>query len=169
MTRYNEPNNIPKAIKSLQKRLDSVERSQIGPQLLTEKSEMRTPAPPANFAVISRAVISETGEVTGAVRATWDAVTEATFGTPLEIAHYELWARPVDGDQIWRRLTASTELFGEYSPLPSGTDWVFRVRAIARSSTSPGEYSAEVVSTIEGDTIAPPVPSAPDLSTRSSI
>src|SRR5690606_33309463 len=173
MTRYNEHSDVKSKFKEIDARLKTVERNQFGGATKDEIADIRTLAAPQNFVVTSEAFLDDTGTTNGRIRATWDAVTsvidEEFSDVVQDVAQYELWGRPSVSGGIWRRLTASTETFGEFSPLPPGESWVFRVRAISRTSSAPGNYSQEVILTIAGDTDAPPTPSKPILTSRDGV
>lgn len=166
MTKYNEKLDIPTRFANLEKRLKRVEGSTVGPQTLVDKSDIRTLSAPQNLQIVSAVAFDETGGSYSKLTAVWDPVTEAVIGTDLEISVYELWARPNASGSLWRRLTAAPTTTAEYHPMQPGTSWKFKVRAIARASSAPGDWSEEVTSTMAGDTNAPDKPSTPVVSSR---
>ncbi len=100
---------------------------------------------------------------------TWGAVTQDAGGVALNVGGYELFMRVNTTGEPWF-LVASTEptdTTATYSPLVVGTGYAFKVRAVNLGKTGP--FSSVVAVTIPDDTTAPPVPTAPQLSTRLGV
>ncbi|TMR90383.1 fibronectin type III domain-containing protein [Nonomuraea basaltis] len=131
--------------------------------------EPRTPAAPTGLIVNPQAYIDEHGLPQGQVTVTWGAVTQDINGVALNVGGYELFMRINEVGAPWF-LVASTEptdTTATYSPLVIGTAYAFKVRAVNLGKT--GAFSSQVAVTIPDDTDAPPVPTAPQLSTRLGV
>ncbi|MEV1168624.1 hypothetical protein [Nonomuraea sp. NPDC049784] len=134
-----------------------------------EAPEPRTPAAPAGLIVDPQAYIDEHGLPHGQVTVTWGAVTQDVSGVALNVGGYELFMRVNEAGAPWF-LVASTEAddtTATYSPLVIGESYAFKVRAVNLGKAGP--FSSQVAVTIPDDTDAPPVPTAPQLSTRLGV
>ncbi|MBB5791782.1 hypothetical protein [Jiangella mangrovi] len=134
-----------------------------------EGQDKRTPSAPAGLVVGSSGYIDSNGNPRGLVEATWAPVSTATDGTAMDIQRYEVWGRLNVLGAEWSLRGGSTATFIAMSPYNPGEEWAFRVRAIGLYATTPGEWSDQVVVTIENDTDPPPQPSAPVLSARLGV
>lgn len=128
--------------------------------------DTRTPNPPQNLVITSVAYIDGAGNLQGRVTATWDAVTDATDGTVINIGGYELWGRPTDIPSVtgtWVQITASNTLVASWAPFAVGSAWEFMVRAQAVAAPTLGAYSFPVTHTVSSAVDAPLMPPAPTV------
>ncbi|GGK90105.1 hypothetical protein Ppa06_58340 [Planomonospora parontospora subsp. parontospora] len=134
-----------------------------------EAPSPRTPAAPAGLIVNPLAYLDAAGTAQGQITATWGAVITDGGGVALTVGGYELFARRNETGAPWFliAMTEATDTTATYSPLPVGQAWAFKVRAVNLGQRGP--FSAEVAVTIPDDPHAPPVPSAPQLSTRLGV
>ena len=119
----------------------------------------RTPKAPTGLVVATSAFIAEDGQAVGRIAAQWDAVTEATDGTSMEIAAYGLWMRRDVSGAPWVFLTRSIDTTVEYFPLPPGERIWVAVSAIPSYSPNWSALSAPFFVTVGSDVEPPPVPS----------
>ncbi|MEV4472799.1 fibronectin type III domain-containing protein [Nonomuraea sp. NPDC049504] len=134
-----------------------------------EAPEPRTPAAPQGLIVDPQAYIDEHGLPHGQVTVTWGAVAADVGGVALTIGGYELFMRINVTGQPWF-LVASTEAgdtTATFSPLVIGESYAFKVRAVNVGKAGP--FSSVVAVTVPDDDEAPPVPTAPQLSTRLGV
>lgn len=96
------------------------------------------------------------------VTLTWNTVTINSDGTPItDLDHYEIWHRQSGEDIIERMLIATTtNTTHDLSPYPTGSTWVFSVRAVD-SDGNRGNFAVDVAVGMASDTIPPQAPSAP--------
>ncbi|PRX90817.1 peptidoglycan-binding domain-containing protein [Allonocardiopsis opalescens] len=130
----------------------------------------RTPAAPLGLVVDPQAYIDLDGTARGQITATWGAVTADVAGVALEVDGYELYARINLSGEPWYQLTATEadETTTTWSPLQTGEQYAFKVRAVATTGRK-GEFSAVYAVTMPGDATPPPAPSTPVLSTRLGV
>ncbi|GAA5046606.1 hypothetical protein HNP84_009757 [Thermocatellispora tengchongensis] len=134
-----------------------------------EAPEPRTPAAPAGLIVNPIAYIDEHGLPQGQVTVTWGAVTSDVGGVALNVGGYELFMRINESGAPWFLVTSTEagDTTATYSPLVIGTEYAFKVRAVNLGKTGP--FSSVAAVTIPDDADAPPVPTAPQLSTRLGV
>ncbi len=113
------------------------------------------------------AYIDEVGFPRGQVTATWAAVTADVAGVALGIDGYELFARINQAGALWMQIAVTDETTAAFSPLVVGESYAFKVRAT--SAGVKGEFSEQIVKVIPDDVTPPPVPSAPQVSTRLGV
>lgn len=99
--------------------------------------------------------------------ATWAAVTADVAGVALGIDGYELFARINQAGALWMQIAVTDETTAAFSPLVVGESYAFKVRAT--SAGVKGEFSEQIVKVIPDDVTPPPVPSAPQVSTRLGV
>ncbi|WP_433355644.1 hypothetical protein ACQP25_17300 [Microtetraspora malaysiensis] len=131
-----------------------------------EAPEPRTPAAPAGLIVDPQAYLDEHGFARGQVTVTWGAVIGDIGGVALAVGGYELFMRLNQTGAPWF-LVASTQAGDTtvtYSPLVVGESYAFKVRAVNLGKVGP--FSSQVAVTIPTDATPPPVPTAPQLTTR---
>ncbi|MCP3799737.1 hypothetical protein NLX83_10755 [Allokutzneria sp. A3M-2-11 16] len=135
-----------------------------------EGPDPREPAAPAGLIVATAAYLDSDGAARGQITATWGRVDKAVDGTLIEVARYELYQRPNIVGLPWSKLTETThpDNSATGSPYDVGTEWAFKVRAVSKAGVF-GPFSAPYAVTIAADTEAPPVPSAPRLTTRLGV
>lgn len=75
---------------------------------------------------------------------------------------YEVAGRAPGGEWQTLAMVSATEVDAELAGLPSGEDWLFRVRAVFASGEF-GEWSAETEVQLPVDMIPPPAPSTPTV------
>lgn len=131
-----------------------------------EGPDRRTPAAPTGLVVDSDAYIDADGAARGVLSATWAPVTTATDGTLLEVAGYDLAVRENVAGAPWAGTATSDDPEVAYSPVEVGAALQVKVRARGKYTSTPGEWSAPVTLTVTDDVTAPPVPSAPVLSSK---
>jgi hypothetical protein len=141
-----------------------------GAQPAPEGPDPRAPAAPAGLIVATTAYLDSDGAARGQITATWAAVDQATDGTAIEVTRYELYQRPNVVGVAWTKLTETThpDTNATGSPYDVDTRWAFKVRAISRAGVI-GPFSQAYAVTIAADAEAPPIPSAPQLSTRLGV
>lgn len=134
------------------------------------REDTRTPRAPDGLVVTSDTYINEIGEPRGQITATWQAVTEATNGTDMDIRAYEVFVR-------W---SAFNEPFSLYTTVddpdvqafmgPFDPDEVYevRVRAVGRNQRR-SVFTPTVAVFVDRDAEAPDVPSAPILDSRLGV
>ncbi|MFD8529406.1 hypothetical protein ACFV0L_18500 [Streptosporangium canum] len=134
-----------------------------------EAPEPRTPAAPAGLIVNPLPYIDEHGLPHGQVTVTWGVVTSDVGGTALSVGGYELFMRLNQEGAPWFLVTSTEagDTTATYSPLVIGESYAFKVRAVNLGKV--GAFSSQVAVTIPDDDEAPPVPSAPQLSTRLGV
>ncbi|MEV0379814.1 fibronectin type III domain-containing protein [Nonomuraea sp. NPDC050643] len=134
-----------------------------------ETPEPRTPAAPAGLVVNPLAYIDEHGLPHGQVTVTWGAVTSDVGGVALNVGGYELFMRINETGAPWFLVTSTEagDTTATYSPLVIGESYAFKVRAVNLGKV--GAFSEPVAVTIPDDDEAPPVPTAPQLSTRLGV
>ncbi|WP_345154944.1 fibronectin type III domain-containing protein [Nonomuraea rubra] len=134
-----------------------------------EAPEPRTPATPAGLVVNPLAYIDEHGLPHGQVTASWGAVTSDVGGVTLSVGGYELFMRVNETGAPWFLVTSTEagDTTATYSPLVIGESYAFKVRAVNLGKV--GTFSEPVAVTIPDDDEAPPVPTAPQLSTRLGV
>ncbi|NRQ31272.1 hypothetical protein HII36_05395 [Nonomuraea sp. NN258] len=140
-----------------------------GAQPSPEAPEPRTPAAPTGLLVNPLPYIDEHGLPHGQVTVSWGAVTTDAGGVALTVGGYELFMRINQQGQPWFLVTSTPagDTTATYSPLVSGESYAFKVRAVNVGKTGP--FSSQVAVTIPDDDEAPPVPTAPQLSTRLGV
>lgn len=135
--------------------------SQPGSQIPPDK-ETRTPKAPTGLVVLTTAAMSDDGQAFGQISAQWDAVTEATDGTSMEIAGYNLCARVDQPGSPWRILsTVMGDNRADFSPLPTGQRLWVAVAAVSRYGSRTSALSTPVFVEVASDATPPPVPSDP--------
>jgi hypothetical protein len=136
-----------------------------------EGPDTRRPAAPEGLVVDTVAYLDGDGAARGAITATWGLVTSATDGTAMDVGRYELWWRPNEPGATWRRLTdvEHPDNVATASGFEVGAELAFAVRAVGSHNGLAGPLSAAYAVTIAVDAEAPPVPSAPRLSTRLGV
>ncbi|TMR97526.1 fibronectin type III domain-containing protein [Nonomuraea basaltis] len=134
-----------------------------------ESPAPRTPAAPTGLLVNPAAYIDSSGFPQGQVSVSWNPVTQDTSGVALNVGGYEVYARVNDVGALWFliALTEAGDTNATYSPLTVGQQYQFKVRAINLGKKGP--FSSSVAVTIPDDADAPPVPTAPVLSTRLGV
>lgn len=134
-----------------------------------EAPEPRTPAAPTGLLVNPLPYIDEHGLPHGQVTVSWGAVTSDVGGVALTVGGYELFMRINEVGAPWFLVTSTEagDTTATYSPLVIGESYAFKVRAVNLGKT--GSFSPEVAVTIPDDDEAPPVPTAPQLSTRLGV
>ncbi|MEV0821960.1 hypothetical protein [Nonomuraea rubra] len=140
-----------------------------GAQPSPEAPEPRTPAAPAGLIVNPLPYIDEHGLPHGQVTVSWGAVTSDVGGVALPVGGYELFMRLNQEGAPWFFVTSTEagDTTATHSPLVIGESYVFKVRAVNLGKT--GSFSPEVAVTVPDDDEAPPVPTAPQLSTRLGV
>ncbi|GGM65242.1 hypothetical protein GCM10012275_39760 [Longimycelium tulufanense] len=135
-----------------------------------EGPDRRAPAAPQGLIVDTTAYLDSDGAARGQITATWGLVDQATDGTAIEVARYEVYQRPNIIGLPWSKLTETThpDASATSSPYDVGTEWAVKVRALSRAGVY-GTWSEPYAVTIAADTDAPPRPSAPVLSTRLGV
>lgn len=124
------------------------------------------PRAPTNFNV-SSAVDFVDGVSVGVISASWSPVTKATDDSDITISRYELWAKDNDlGTEQWFFVGLTSDTNVEASWFKPGTSYTFKVRGFMTRSTTPGQWSSEVIRAMLKDAVAPSVPSAPTLRTK---
>ena len=126
----------------------------------------RTPKAPTGLVVATSAFIAEDGQAVGRIAAQWDAVTEATDGTSMEIAGYGLWMRRDVAGSPWVFLTRTPGTTVEYWPLPPGERIWVAVSAIPSYSPNWSALSVPFFVVVGSDVEPPPVPSNLVLTVR---
>ncbi len=133
------------------------------------ESSGRTPAAPAGLVVTPDAYVDEHGYARGQITAVWLPVVADVNGTAIDVDGYELYARLNESGEIWQQITSTTsgDTNATYSPLTVNAEYAFKIRATANGAK--GLFSAEQVVLIPDDVVAPPVPTAPIVSTRLGV
>ncbi|MFC6531825.1 hypothetical protein [Nonomuraea rubra] len=132
------------------------------------ESNNRVPAAPQGLVVNAITYIDEAGYPRGQITAAWAAVVADVAGVALNIDGYELFARVNQTGAPWMQIAVSdSNTTVAYSPLQAGSQYAFKVRAT--SAGVKGDFSSQIVVEIEADTEPPPVPSAPQVSTRLGV
>ena len=123
-----------------------------------------TPSAPAGLNAAT-AISFNDGSPFVSISIGYERVTNALAGDPITIARHELQGRKVGGE--WKTLTSSDggAVIVNFSPLPTGESWEFRMRAVSAQGIS-GPYSEALLVSLPDDTTPPPIPSKPILSTR---
>lgn len=125
----------------------------------------RTPSTPTGLDIT--AALTFTGPTPrGVVTATWNVVTTATDSGTLTIAGYELQWRI--GAGAWQTIV-TPEVSAVIADLTPGDAITVRVRAVGARTTLPSAWSATDAVTVPGDVTAPPVPNAPEVSSRLGV
>lgn len=134
------------------------------------REDTRTPRAPTGLVVGSETYINEIGEPRGQITATWQLVTEATNGTPMDIRSYEVWVRWAARNQPWQLWTTVDNPTNQAFMSPFNPDEVYevRVRAVGRN-VRPSAFSTTVPILVEGDAIPPEIPAAPLLESRLGV
>ena len=136
-----------------------------------EGPDARRPRAPEGLVVDTVAYLDGDGAARGAITATWSLVTSATDGTAMDVGRYELWWRTNEPGATWRRLTDvdHPDNVATASGFEVGAELGFAVRAVGAHNGLAGPLSAAYAVTIATDAEAPPIPSAPMLSTRLGV
>ncbi|MFD8529403.1 hypothetical protein ACFV0L_18485 [Streptosporangium canum] len=129
----------------------------------------RIPAAPQGLIVHGDAYLDEHGYARGQATVTWSAVAADVNGVALSIDAYEVYARRNLPGELWLLVaqTASGDTKATVSPLVVGWEYAWKVRAV--SAGVRGIFSGQVVELVPDDTTPPPVPTAPQLSTRLGV
>ncbi|MEV0379817.1 hypothetical protein [Nonomuraea sp. NPDC050643] len=129
----------------------------------------RTPAAPQGLIVEAAAYLDEHGYARGQATVTWSAVNQDVNGVALGIDGYEVYTRRNQAGELWLLVaqTASGDTTATVSPLVVGWEYAWKVRTI--SAGVKGAFSDQVVKLVPGDATPPPVPTAPQLSTRLGV
>ncbi|UBU16685.1 phage tail protein [Nonomuraea gerenzanensis] len=129
----------------------------------------RIPAAPQGLVVAADAYLDEHGYARGQATVTWNAVAADVNGVALSIDSYEVYARRDLPGELWLMVaqTASGDTKATVSPLVVGWEYAWKVRAV--SAGVKGDFSGQVVELVPDDTTPPPVPTAPQLSTRLGV
>ncbi|MER6171371.1 fibronectin type III domain-containing protein [Streptosporangium sp. NPDC001681] len=132
-------------------------------------SSGRVPAAPVGLIVGSVAYLDTAGYAQGLATVTWSPVIGDVNGVALGVDGYEVYARRNLEGQLWVMVaqTASGDTSATVSPLVVGWEYGFKVRAI--NDGTKGLFSAVTVKLMPDDATPPPVPSAPELSTRLGV
>ncbi|GAA1089756.1 hypothetical protein [Nocardiopsis metallicus] len=142
-----------------------------GAQPAPEGPDTRRPVAPQGLAVHSDAYLDADGAAQGYAGLTWSPVDTATDGGAIDTGAYQVYGRRNVTGQVWRRLVSvdHPDTAIGLSPLPVGQEWAFKVRAVSSRNGLAGPFGPQEVVTLASDTEAPPVPSAPLLSTRLGV
>ncbi len=134
----------------------------------TDPTLLQVPQAPGTVEVVASAYIDESGTPVGEVLVSWAAVTQDTRGAPVQIDSYEVWGRKTSGvsDNDWRSMGFVTTTSARIGGFGALSQWEFRVRALARTSSIPSAFSGVASVTIPEDDDPPPAPSAPVVTTR---
>ncbi|TMR90381.1 fibronectin type III domain-containing protein [Nonomuraea basaltis] len=124
----------------------------------------RAPAKPQGLIVNASAYIDASGTAQGQITATWTPVAADKSGVAIEVDAYELYARENHAGGIWHQIDVVGETTATYSPLRVGVEYAFKVRAVADAVR--GEFSEQTIVLVPDDTMPPPVPSTPIVTTR---
>lgn len=139
------------------------------------------PAAPTNIQIQAGTWTNENGTTQGQVSASWDEVTTDTNGQPIQIKGYQLRGRrtsaPATGwMDIWR--AESSPGSGTKAEVGTGEVWNFQLAAVSPTysdasgvgdNTGPFAPVPAIVVTVQADTQAPGVPSAPTLSSTPGV
>ncbi|RKS07595.1 hypothetical protein DFP74_3273 [Nocardiopsis sp. Huas11] len=136
-----------------------------------EGNDRRRPAAPEGLIADTVAYIDADGAARGQVTLTWSPVDSATDGTAMDVGSYQVYARPNTTGAPWRRLTSvdHPDTVVWTSDLPVDEELAFKVRATGRHNGLAGPFGAQTAVTVAGDVEPPPVPPAPELSTRLGV
>lgn len=133
------------------------------------EKDHRVPKAPQNLSANSDAYINVNGYARGMVTARWDDVTLATDGTAMDITSYAVEYRVNKTGHEWHSAGTTTEHTLSWSNLDCGVQILVRVRAIPSYSDQMGEWSSVFALTVAKDTMPPPVPSKPILSSELGV
>ena len=133
------------------------------------EKDHRVPKAPQNLSANSDAYINVNGYARGMVTARWDDVTLATDGTAMDITSYAVEYRVNKTGYEWHSAGTTTEHTLSWSNLDCGVQILVRVRAIPSYSDQMGEWSSVFALTVAKDTMPPPVPSKPILSSELGV
>ena len=139
------------------------------------------PAAPTNITITAGTWTNDNGQTQGQVSASWDEVTTDTNGQPIQIKGYQLRGRrtsaPATGwMDIWRAESSSGS--GTKAEVGTGETWNFQLAAVSPTfsdasgvgdNTGPFAPVPAIVVTVQADTQAPGVPSAPTLSSTPGV
>lgn len=134
------------------------------------REDTRTPRAPDGLVVTSDTYINEIGEPRGQITATWQAVTEATNGTDMDIRAYEVFVRWAAFNEPFSLYTTVDDPDVQAFMGPFDPDEVYevRVRAVGRNQRR-SVFTPTVAVFVDRDAEAPDVPSAPILDSRLGV
>lgn len=133
--------------------------------IVTDPEASRIPSTPTGL--IRSAALTFTGPTPrGVVTVSWDAVTTATDSGTLAISGYELQWRI--GAGAWQTIV-TPEVSAQIQDLTPGDSVTVRVRAVGARTTLPSAYATATAITVPGDVTAPPVPTAPTITSRLGV
>ncbi|WP_440100015.1 hypothetical protein [Streptosporangium sp. H16] len=132
-------------------------------------SSGRVPAAPTGLIVDPVAYLDAAGYAQGLATVTWSPVIGDVNGVALSVDGYEVYARRNLEGELWFLVaqTASGDTTAAVSPLVVGWEYGLKVRAT--NDGVKGVFSSVTVALIPDDATPPPVPSAPQLSTRLGV
>ncbi len=132
-------------------------------------SSGRVPAAPTGLIVDPVAYLDAAGYAQGLATVTWLPVIGDVNGVALSVDGYEVYARRNLEGELWFLVaqTASGDTTAAVSPLVVGWEYGLKVRAT--NDGVKGVFSSVTVALIPDDATPPPVPSAPQLSTRLGV
>lgn len=140
------------------------------------------PAAPTNITITAGTWTNENGTTQGQVSASWDEVTTDTAGQPIQIKGYQLRGRrtshpPTGWIDIFRDEDGSPGS-ATNAQVGTGEVWNFQLAAVSPTysdangvgdNTGPFAPVPAIVVTVQADTQAPGVPSAPELSSTPGV
>lgn len=127
-------------------------------------NDILAPGKPLGVTASTAVYVDDSGRNRAQVTLNWDDVTTNADGTNAsDVDHYEVWRRPSGG--AWIMVGTSAESIYYTSGYDPGSVWDFRVRAVD-GVWNRGQFSDTATVTSAADTIAPPRPSQPTVTTR---
>lgn len=133
------------------------------------EKDHRVPKAPENLVVGTDAYIDANGVARGVATASWDAVTQATDDTAIEIKSYEVIWRENKAGADWNYAGRTDDTTLAWSDLPCGMVIAVRARAIPTYSDSMGEWSNSTIAVVANDVTPPSVPSQPTLASELGV
>lgn len=136
-----------------------------------EGNDRRRPAASEGLVAQTNAYLDSDGAARGQVSLQWAPVSSATNGTAMDVGVYQVYSRPNTVGAVWSRVVSidHPDTTVHLSGLEVGADLAFKVRAVGEHNGLAGAFGDTVALSVASDAEPPPVPSAPELSTRLGV
>ncbi|MFE1104020.1 hypothetical protein ACFW4K_26190 [Nocardiopsis alba] len=136
-----------------------------------EGNDRRRPAAPQGLVAQTNVYLDSDGAARGQVSLQWAPVDSASNGTAMDVGFYQVYSRPNTVGAVWSRVVSidHPDTTVHLSGLEVGADLAFKVRAVGEHNNLAGAFGGVVSLTVALDAEPPPVPPAPELSTRLGV